>query len=58
METTTSVCCLQMENGNGKLSFVCLKWKRKTEVCFPWSADDKRYLTIAVSANVPIYGKT
>ncbi len=26
--------------------------KQKTKVCFPWSAND----TIAVSANVPIYG--
>ncbi len=27
----------------------------KTEVCFPWSANNKWYSTFAVSANVPIY---
>jgi hypothetical protein len=27
-------------NGNRKLPFVCCKQKRKTEVCFPWSAND------------------
>jgi hypothetical protein len=30
-----------MENGNGKLQCVCCNQKRKTEVCFPWSANDK-----------------
>ncbi len=29
----TSVGLLQTENENGKLPFVCCKWKRKTEVC-------------------------
>jgi hypothetical protein len=37
-KTGTSVCLLQTENG--KLLFVFCK--RKTEVCFPWSANDKR----------------
>jgi hypothetical protein len=41
-KTPTSVCLLQTENGNDQLPFVCCKWKRKTEVCFPWSANDKR----------------
>jgi hypothetical protein len=30
-------------NGNCKLSPVRCKRKRKTEVCFPWSANDKWY---------------
>ncbi len=38
--------------------FICRKRKRKTEVCFPWSANNKRKWTIAVSANVPIYADT
>ncbi len=38
----TSVCLLQPGNGNGKLPFICCKQKRKMEVCFPWSAQDKR----------------
>jgi hypothetical protein len=38
-ETATSVCFLQRENGNGK--FVGCKWKLKTDICFPWSANDK-----------------
>ncbi len=42
-----------MEN---EISFCLLKRKRKMEVRFPWSANDQRYSTIAVSANVPIYG--
>jgi hypothetical protein len=37
----TSVRLLLMENGNGKLSLVCCKWKRKMEVCFPWLANNK-----------------
>jgi hypothetical protein len=45
-----------MENGNSKLLFVRGKRKRKTEVCFPWSTNDKRQSTIAVSVNLPIYG--
>jgi hypothetical protein len=48
----------QTENGsNGKqqLPFVCCKQKRKTEVCFPWSANDNQQSTIGVSANVSIY---
>ncbi len=49
-KTTTSVCLLQMENGNGKLLFVCCKPKGKMEVCFPWSVSDKRESTIAVSS--------
>jgi hypothetical protein len=28
-EMETCICLLQMENGNGKLSFVCCKQKRK-----------------------------
>ncbi len=39
--TATSVCLLQMENGNGQLPFVSCKRKWKTEV-YPWSASDKR----------------
>jgi hypothetical protein len=35
-----------------------LQMKRKTEVCSPWSAKDKLWLTIAFSVNVPIYGYT
>jgi hypothetical protein len=55
METATSVCLLKTENGNGKLPFVILKpRKRKTEVCFPWSANDEQLSTF-FSANVPIY---
>ncbi len=46
---------LQTENGHGKLPFVCSKQKRKKDVSFPWSANDKRLWTIVVSANVPIY---
>jgi hypothetical protein len=45
-------CLLQTENGNGKLPVVC--WKRKTEACFPFSANDKRQSMIAVSASVQI----
>ncbi len=30
-----------LENGNGKLPFVCCKRKRKTDVCFLWPANDK-----------------
>jgi hypothetical protein len=51
--TVTYVYFLQLENGNGKLQFVCCK--QKIEDCFPWSANDKQLSTIAVSANVPIY---
>ncbi len=58
----------QTENGNIRLfatnekrkeqtPFVCCKRKRKTEVCFPCSTNDKRLSTFAVSANVPIYAK-
>ncbi len=32
----------QMENRNGKLQCVCCNQKRKTEVCFPWLANDKQ----------------
>jgi hypothetical protein len=42
METQISVCLLQTET--------------KTEVCFPWLANDYQQSTIAVPANVPIYG--
>jgi hypothetical protein len=38
--TTTSACLLQTEIGNGKLMFVCCKQKQKTEVCYPWTAND------------------
>jgi hypothetical protein len=31
---------LQTENGKGKPPFVCYKRKRRTEVSFPWSAND------------------
>jgi hypothetical protein len=40
-KTGTSVCFLQTANGHGKLQFVGCKWKLKTEVCFPWSANGK-----------------
>jgi hypothetical protein len=46
------VCLLQTKNKNSKLPFVCRKLKRKTEFCFPWSANDKWLSTIAVSAKV------
>ncbi len=39
-KTATCVCLLQTENG--RLLFVCCKWKQKTEVCFPLSANDKQ----------------
>ncbi len=55
-KTATFVCLLQMENGNGKLSLVCCKWKWRMEVCFPWTANDKLLSTLAVSANIAIYG--
>ncbi len=51
----TSVCLLQ-KNGNSKLPFVCCTRKRKTENFFPLLANEERWLTIAVSANMPIYG--
>ncbi len=38
----TSVCFLQMENGNGKLLFVCCKQKWKMDICFPWSANGRQ----------------
>jgi hypothetical protein len=40
----TSVRLLQTKNGNGKLLLICCKQKHKTEteVCFPWSANDKQ----------------
>ncbi len=38
---------------NFRLSSANGKWK--TEVCFPWSANDKQSLTFPVSANIPIY---
>jgi hypothetical protein len=41
-----------MENGNDELLFVFCKWKMK--VSLPWSANDKRYLTFAVSATVTL----
>ncbi len=40
---------------NGSFCLFVANGKRKTEVCFPWSANDKRLLMFAVSANVPIY---
>jgi hypothetical protein len=33
---------LETGEGNGELPFVCSKEKRKTDACFPWSANDKR----------------
>ncbi len=30
--------CNKSENRNGKLPYVCCKWKWKIEVCFLWSA--------------------
>ncbi len=39
-EKATSVCFLQMENENDKLSFVCCKRKQKMDVFFPWSVND------------------
>jgi hypothetical protein len=44
-----------MQTENGKLPFLWYKQKRKMEVCFPWSANDKRYSTLAVSANLLMY---
>ncbi len=45
-------------NGNRKqhthFRFFYCKRKRETKVCFPWSANDKRYSTITVSANKPV----
>jgi hypothetical protein len=52
----TSVCLLQTENRNDELPFAFCKQNRKTKVCFPWSANNKQFLIIAISANVPIYG--
>jgi hypothetical protein len=49
-----SVCWLQMENEIDKLLFVFCKWK--TELCFPWSANDNHSSTFAVLTDVPIYG--
>ncbi len=49
---TTSLRLLQTGMGNGKLPFVFCKWKRKTEVCFPLSANDSCF------SRVPIYGYT
>jgi hypothetical protein len=40
-KTATSLYFLQMKNENGKLPFIWCKGKRKTEVFFPWSANDK-----------------
>jgi hypothetical protein len=47
-------------NGKRKqqITFVSCNRKQKMEVCLPWSANNTQYLTIAVSANVPIDGKT
>jgi hypothetical protein len=42
-------------NRNNKLPFACCKRAQKTYISFPWSANDQRYSTIAVSANVPIF---
>jgi hypothetical protein len=43
-------------NGNGKLPFLCLlQTKTEKHVCIPWSANNKRQWTIAVSANMPVY---
>ncbi len=44
-------------NGKRKhqTSVVCCEPKRKTEVCFPWSANHKRFSSVAVSANLSIY---
>jgi hypothetical protein len=41
MGAATYVCFQQTENGNSKLPFVCCKWKWKTDVSFPWSANNK-----------------
>jgi hypothetical protein len=45
-DTENFCSLLQTENGSGKLPFVCCKRKRKTEVCLPWSANNKRLLTM------------
>jgi hypothetical protein len=56
MEKATSVCLLQTENGNGKLQFVCCKWKRKNrKFVFLWLANDNQKSTIYVTANMPLY---
>ncbi len=41
-KTETANCFLQIE-------------KQKMDICFPWSANDKRWSTMAFSANVPVY---
>jgi hypothetical protein len=46
--TAISVCLLQTEQRNGT-SIGLLQ--TETEVCFPWSANNKRKLTIGVSRN-------
>jgi hypothetical protein len=40
VEKATSACLQQTEND--KLLLVCRKRKWKTEVCFPWLANDKQ----------------
>jgi hypothetical protein len=40
---------------NQQASIFCCKRKQNMEVSYPWSANDKRKSTIAVSANVPMY---
>ncbi len=44
LNENNNLCLFAAKNGNDKLSFVCCKRKRKTEVCFPRSANNKRYL--------------
>ncbi len=41
-KTATSICLLWTENENSKFPFVCCIGKRKTEVCFPSSANEYR----------------
>jgi hypothetical protein len=48
--------CLFAANRKTETANICLlQQKQNTEVCFPWSANNKSQMTVAVSANVPIY---
>jgi hypothetical protein len=49
--------CFFAANGEQKrqTSVCLLQADRKWEVSFPWLANDIQKLTIAVSANVPVY---
>ncbi len=55
MVTSVFLLSQQTENKIDEFPFVRYKRKQKTEVCSPWSTNDKRKSTIAISTNVPIY---